>query len=115
MRIRPHLIFRKRGDTSPWPFEVLDGDLPFDLTGWTLTLFMRAIGETVNKIANSAVTLTDAPGGEIEYEPVLADVDTADEYETEIKAVDAEGVVHVLPQSDGVRIRVHITESLLPE
>ena len=74
----------RRGDTPIWDLAVLDDDgLPFNLTGWTIRMTAkRSIddpdAQAVFQLSTSdgTITITNAPGGLAEMQPLRTSTST---------------------------------------
>ncbi len=95
------LIRRKKGDTSPWPFTLLDNGSAKDLTNaTTLEIYVREEDGSTNKIDGGTVTVVSALAGTCEYDPASGDVDTPGEYQGYIKVEFSDGSVWYWPDGD---------------
>jgi hypothetical protein len=75
----------------------LDGD-PFDLTNCTVSFIMKT-DDGVTQVKQTA-TVTDAGAGEVEYQPLAADVDTSGRYNVEWEVILPGGKILTFP-NDG--------------
>jgi hypothetical protein len=91
---------RKRTDTYPITATLKSNGVAVNLTSYTVTINIvdRATGSV--KVANGAVTITDAANGRVSYTPVSGDVDTAASYNVEWKAISPGGTPYHFPSKD---------------
>jgi len=79
----------KRDDRLPvlaFQLTYSSGD-PIDISGATLKVLMRQVGETTNKIDTASnITITDGLLGKGEYAWAAGDTDTAGQYRLEVEA-----------------------------
>lgn len=74
---------RERGDTYPLVFALNDGaetPAPVDVTGWAFTFTLDpsdAPDDGSGNVWSLAGTITDAPGGVVEFAPSAGDADLA--------------------------------------
>ena len=107
----------KKGDTSiPFKATLRDDDGAIDLTGYTAVFYMRLPGETTNKV-DGLVCVIDPDQitnkGVVRYWWDASDVDTALDYDAEVKATDGAGKFVRFPRDkDAPYVRVCILENL---
>jgi len=89
----------KQNDTSPSLSAILkDSSLvAVDLTGATVKLHMKSI-DGILKI-NSAMTITSAIGGTVQYDWQTGDTDTVGTYLVEFQVTYSDGAIETFPNS----------------
>jgi len=107
-------FYIKQGDTEPSIIAQLkdqNGDL-YDLTGCTVKFHMRK-GETATPKVNATATITDVGTDDVKvkYSWLVADVDTAGNFDIEWEITDTDGNVETVPNAgyDRVLITAQLT------
>jgi len=101
----------KRGDTSPSIQSILKdaAGVAIDLTGATVSLHMKAVGESTLKI-DEAMTIVNATSGVVRYDWSSSDTNTAGTYYVEFEVTKADNSVETFPNNGNAV--VVITKSL---
>ena len=74
-------IVHFKNNRQPPLYGVINTDgMPVNLTGDSVTFYMRAVGASTPKVNGAAVVIDDALNGAVHYEWTAADVDTVDNY-----------------------------------
>jgi hypothetical protein len=85
-----------RGDTTPVQRTIKIGGVATDITGWSFVLTVNWEAnptDTTNQIGTVAGTITDAPGGEVEFEPTEDMTATVGTFYYDIQITDANGKI----------------------
>ncbi len=100
---RTHKI--KRGDTARKFIDAftIEGD-PIDLTGATVKFILKNIAS--GEVFTRNATITDAAEGEVEYQPIAADVATVGRYVAEWEITYTGGKKQTVPEEHYINIEV---------
>ena len=105
----PHADFSiTQNDTSPAIEAFLKDDdgVNVSLVGATVTFSMRVAPSGAVKVNKQSCSLVDDGNGEIKYQRVAADTDTADTYEAEFEVVYSGGLVETFPNDSYINVVV---------
>ena len=106
----------KQGDTKGIFVDTLKLDsVPIDLTGSQILFLMRRRGKAYKHVSQTG-TIISPLTGDVQYQPVAADVDTAGVYEQEWQVTFPSGKILTFPNAsgDGAYNTVNITRDLGP-
>ena len=77
------IIYRKTGDTGRvWTATLYENGTPIDLTNAGVVMKIK---DSAGNVVERAMTITNATGGAVSYQPVAADVATAGKYLIELQ------------------------------
>lgn len=92
---------RKRTDTGyPITATLKANGVIVDLTGSTVTIWLRNRATGVLKVSGAACTVSSPTTGQVSYTPSSGDVDTSGSYDVEFKQARGDGTMIHYP-SDG--------------
>ena len=98
----------KRNDTSPSIIIDLkkpDGTAQ-SITGATSTRFHMMDATGVVKVDDDVTTVLDAANGQVQYDWVAADTDTAGEFRVEIEVTFSDGTIETFPNASYIVVTI---------
>ena len=105
------LVSIVEGWTGALPFTALADGEPFDLSGLTCAIVLKQRNGTIVKNTTEGISVTNATGGEWQYEPSSSSGDlflsTRTPYRIRLKVTDAFGKIAYFPQDEEDLIEVN--------
>ena len=111
----PSHFYIKQNDTRPALSAYLTdaNDAAVNLTGATVVFNMRVEPAGTIKVNGTSAVVDDAEAGQVSYNWVAANTDTADDYEAEFQVTFAGGAIQTFPGRNW--IFVHVIDDIGPE